>query len=139
MVLLIANKLLEAATRATSQEGHRGSDSLAKLSSAKMNGQVPEQESRGSSGTASSEALGFRGRFCERTLGLEDGGGLHQNSVVRGRHVNQKRPHQHLEAWRDLADALRREWRIVTRRRELTPKMVLTAIVAAGWGGAWPI
>ena len=62
-----------------------------------------------------------------------------ESSVIKGRHVSQKRPHQHLESWRELADGLRREWRIVTRRREITPKIVLTAIVAAGvgWGMAY--
>jgi hypothetical protein len=43
-------------------------------------------------------------------------------------------PHPRLESWRELGDALRREWRIVTRRREITPKMVLAAIAVAGVG-----
>jgi hypothetical protein len=47
--------------------------------------------------------------------------------------------HRRLESWRELGDALRREWRILTRRREITPKMVLAAIAAAGvgWGIAY--
>jgi hypothetical protein len=73
-------------------------------------------------------------------LRLEDGGGLHQKAGwSRGRRLSRKGPHQHLESWSELGDAVRREWRILTRRREITPKMVLAAIVAAGlgWGIAY--
>jgi hypothetical protein len=48
-------------------------------------------------------------------------------------------PQPRLEPWRDLGDALHREWRILTRRREITPQMVFVAIAAAGlgWGIAY--
>ena len=62
-----------------------------------------------------------------------------ESRVVKGRRLSQKRTHQHLESWRELGDTLRREWRILARRREITPKMVSAAIVAAGlgWGIAY--
>ena len=70
-----------------------------------------------------------------------------QNERIGDRTVNRSKlgklriatSRRRLESWRELGDALRREWRILTRRREITPKMVLTAIAAAGvgWGIAY--
>ena len=46
-----------------------------------------------------------------------------------------RRGDRRFQSWRDLGHALRRERRRLTRRREITPKMVFTAIVSAvlGW------
>ena len=45
-----------------------------------------------------------------------------------------RRGHRRFQSWRNLGHALRREFRRLTRRREITPKMVFTAIVAAALG-----